>query len=290
MRSIRVHLPGGTTHVGRVVDLRDEAVDADALRRSILGGLPAEPDAPRTVCPAPSPPWPFVGRIAPGASFDRRGALATLARVRGHAAPEERSLSAVEAELAATTSPDPENLADARRRAAEAGAETDRLRERAATVRGRVEAVREAGGDVEAAEAELAETMTRLSEVATERVAARQRLDMLEARARTARDGREERMRLEDRAANLRRTVRRSLAAAVYGEFADAVAALPESFDAAAGEAPGEYEGSPVAAALAVARAASLRAPVVADAGVAAQFCGLGPFVRYLDAPVVVVR
>lgn len=289
MKPIRVHRPDGTTYVGRVVDLRDaDGVDADALRRSVLGGLPAEPGAPRVVCPAPSPMLPPVGRLSPSASFDRRGALVTLARVRGHAVPEERTLERVEAELADVTPPEPAALAEARRRAAAAGAETDRLRERAATIRGRVEAAREADGDVEAAEDELAETMTRLSEAATERAAARQRLDMLEARTRTARDRREERMRLEDRAANLRRSIRRSLAAAVYDEFADAVSALPAGFDAAAGGDPGAYDGPPVAAALAVARASSLRAPVVADAAVLAPFGGLVPFVRYLDAPVVV--
>jgi hypothetical protein len=287
---VRVHLPDGRTHVGPVVDLRDEAdaPDADALRRATLFGSPVPSDAPRVVAPRPSPVAPFVAHLARGASFDRRGALATLARVRGHVAPEERTLERVEREVAAATPPDPANLADARRRAAEAGAETDRLRERAATIRGRVEALRETDGDADSAEAKLAETMARLSEAATERVAARQRLDMLVDRTRSARDRREAQMRLEDRAANLRRAVRRSLAAAVYNDFADAVAALPEPFAAAAGDAPGGYEGPPVAAALAVTRAATFRTPVVADAALLDSFGGLAPFARYLDAPVVV--
>ncbi|QIB72910.1 hypothetical protein GL213_00380 [Halogeometricum borinquense] len=289
MRSIRVHLPDGTTHVGSVVDLRDADcdIDADDLSRSVRFGLPVERGYPRVISPPPSPVSPFVAHLAREISFDRRGALATLARSRGHVVPEERTLERVESELADVTPPEPADLADARRRAAAAGAETERLQERAAMIRGRVEAVREAGGDIDAAEAELAETMTRLSEVATERVAARQRLEMLEARARAARDGREERMRLEDRAANLERAIRRSLAAAVYDDFADAVAALPDSFDADAGDAPGEYEGPPLAAALAVTRVAPLCAPVVADADVLDPFCGLRSFVRYLDAPVV---
>ncbi|SFR33790.1 hypothetical protein SAMN04488124_0358 [Halogeometricum limi] len=221
-------------------------------------------------------------------SFDRYGALATLARTRGHTASEERTLAHVRDELAETAAPAPEDLTTARRRAAEAGAETERLRERAATIRGRLEATRDAGADAEAVERELEETMRRLSEVATERVAARQRLDVQETQARAARDSRERRMRLEDRIANLRRTIRRSLAETVYEEFGGAVTALPDAFDADAGDEPGGYDGEPVAAALAFARVAPLRAPVVVEATVAERFENAATLARYLRGPLVV--
>lgn len=290
-RPIRVRLPDGTLRVGPVVDLRgvEGAPDAAALRRAVRGGLPAEPAAPSVVRPAPTPVHPFVAHLSAGTPFDRRGALAALARVRGHDADGALTeLGRVREALAETAPAESSDLAAARRRAAEAGAETDRLRERVATIRGRVEATREAGGDADGVEAELAAAMARLSEVSTERVAARQRLDALETEARRARDGREERMRLEDRAANLERGVRRSLAAAVYDEFAAAVAALPPAFDADAGPAPDGFEGDPLSAALAVVRAAPLRAPVVVDAAVVDRFGGLADAVRYLSAPVVV--
>ncbi|MDS0295829.1 hypothetical protein [Halogeometricum luteum] len=280
-RPIRVRLPDGGLHVGPVVDLRgvETAPGAATLRRAVAGGLPAEPAAPSVVRPAPTPVHPFVARLSVGVSFDRRGALAALARLRGHdAGGALTELRRVREAIAETAPAESTDLAAARRRAAEAGAETDRLRERAATVRGRVEAAREVGGDaVEVAESDLSETMRRLSEAATERVAARQRLDALEAEARRARDSREARMRLEDRAANLERDARRTLAAAVRDAFAAAVAALPPAFDA-----------DSLSAALAVARAAPLRAPVVVDSAVVDRFGGLARAVRYLSAPVVV--
>lgn len=290
-RPIRVRLPDGSLHVGPVIDLRgvDTAPDAATLRRAVAGGLPAEPAAPSVVRPAPTPVHPFVARLAAGSSFDRRGALAALARVRGHdAGGALTELERVREAIAETTPAESSDLAVARRRAAEAGAETDRLRERVATIRGRVEATREVGGDADAAEAELAAAMRRLSEVSTERVAARQRLDALEREARRARDSREARMRLEDRAANLERDARRTLAAAVYDAFAAAVAALPPAFDADAGTEPGEFAGDPLSAALAVARAAPLRAPVVVDPAVVDRFGGLARSVRYLSGPVVI--
>ncbi|MDS0297468.1 hypothetical protein NDI76_01765 [Halogeometricum sp. S1BR25-6] len=290
-RPIRVRLPDGSLHVGPVVDLRrvEAAPDAATLRRAVAGGLPAEPAAPSVVRPPPTPVHPFVSHLAAGIGLDRRGALAALARLRGHDADGALAeLDRVRKAIADAAPAETADLAAARRRAAEAGVETDRLRERAATIRGRVEATRDTGGDVAAAETDLAETMRRLSEVATERVAARQRLAALEAEVRRSRDTREARMRLEDRAANLERDARRALAAAAYDAFAAAVTALPPTFDADAGTGPGEFDGDPLSAALAVARAASLRAPVVVDPTVVDRFGGLAPSVRYLSGPVVV--
>jgi hypothetical protein len=278
----------GDRYEGPAVDLRETTAGADALRRVVCGGLPAPPAAPRVVAPAPGPVHSFVAHLSSASPFDRRRALAAVARARGHDAPQADELADRRAELAALSPPEPADLTAARRRVAEAGAETDRLRERVATLRGRLNALRERGDDAAAVQADLTEAAARLSEVATERVAARQRLDLLEAEAREARDARAERMRLADRVANLDRAVRRSLAAAVYDAFADAVGSLPPSLAAEAGAEPGEFEGPGTAAAVATARVAPLRAPVVVDAEVAAAFGGPVATSDFLDAPVLV--
>ncbi|WP_455325163.1 DUF7856 family protein, partial [Halopelagius longus] len=56
----------------------------------------------------------------------------------------------------------------------------------------------------------------------------------------------------------------------------------------AAGEEPGDYDGPAVAAALAVARLADVRAPVVVSPAVAAAFDGPRPASDFLRAPVLV--
>jgi hypothetical protein len=114
---------------------------------------------------------------------------------------------------------------------------------------------------VAAAEAAYRDAVRELSEVETERIAGEQRLARLREVARETRDERDRRLRLEDRVANLERRVRLSLAQSVYGEFAAAVDRLPGA--GAAGDAPGEYEGPPATAALAVVRVADTAAPVV---------------------------
>lgn len=114
---------------------------------------------------------------------------------------------------------------------------------------------------VAAAEAAYQDAVRELSEVETERIAGEQRLARLREVAREARDERDRRLRLEDRVANLERRVRLSLARSVYEEFAAAVDRLPGA--GTAGDAPGEYDGPPATAALAVVRVARLSAPVV---------------------------
>lgn len=290
----RVRLPSGETFSGRVIDLResDDAVTAEAVCRAVRFGRPVLVEAPEVVSPSPGPVHGYVARLERGTAFDRRGALATLARSRGHAAPADGELAAVRAELDSIRPPPSADVEAARRRVAEAGAETERLRERVATLRGRLSAHRERNGAtddaVAEAEAELSEATTRLSEVATDRIAARQRLELLESEAREARDERERRLKLEDEAGNLERAVRRSLAASVYDDFSSAVAALPDPFDAAAGDEPGEYDGPAAAAAVAVARLADVRAPVVVSPPLAAAFGGPRPAGEFLRAPVVI--
>ncbi|MUV57895.1 hypothetical protein [Halogeometricum sp. CBA1124] len=93
MKPVRVHLPDGRTHVGPVVDLRDEAdaPDADALRRATLFGSPVPADAPRVVAPDRRPSRRSSRISRPGRRRPPRCAGDACAR-RGHVAAAERTL------------------------------------------------------------------------------------------------------------------------------------------------------------------------------------------------------
>jgi hypothetical protein len=271
---------GETARSGEAVDATDLTVAPAALARAAAGEAV---DGVCLDCPEPGPLHDRVGVVREGAGPPLRGALAAAARSLGEGAPERARLERVRARLADEEPPDL-GLAAARRRAAAAGEEEVRLRERVATLRGRVDALEDAGATEARREAEtaLAETTRRLTEAETERIAAEQRLDGLERRARELRDRREERLALEDRAANLARAARAHLAETVYDRFRAAVAALPGDGDA--GAAPGDYEGDPTLAALAVVRVAAPEAPVVVATD---RLGGAARTADRLDAPVV---
>ncbi|SDL96823.1 hypothetical protein SAMN04487949_0343 [Halogranum gelatinilyticum] len=277
------------------VDLRDEDVAPDtvlaavrgererppSLRHGRLSGFehtetPETPDAP----PIPEIPasHDVLGHVDGDLQPSLRVWLAAAARSVGREPPQRAAYDDVRAALDDLVVPDVD-VAAARRRVAEAGAEEARLREELATLRGRLQARRETDAPTEGVAAELAETATRLSEVETERVAAEQTLDRREAAAREAREKREQQLELEDRAANLRRAMRESLAAAVAPAFADAVASVAavdclsvavETPPPTEGIAdPGAYDGPDALAQLAAVRVADLDTPVVVSAAVA---------------------
>jgi len=273
--SIRVD---GATYRGRTIDL-GTGLPATAVVSAIRGEDP-DPWVEAT-CPRPAPVHDHVGHVAPSVPFSLRAALAAAARSRGETAPQRPALESARERLAELTPPEAD-LADARRRVATAGASESQLRERVATLRGRLQAVRDVGGDVDPVRTELQAAIEELTEVETERIAAEQALEMAERDARSVRDRREERLRLEDRVANLERDARRSLAASVYEEFAAATAVLPGA--AAAGDAPGEFEGETLTAMLAVARVADVDAPIVVESG---PFDSAAGAADALDAPVV---
>lgn len=255
----------------RAVDLRGSGVDPGTVLRAIR-----DPDDDRVGCPEPAPVHGAVGHVD-GTVGSRRRVLAAVARARGSTAPQADELAAVREELAALEA-ESTGTAEARAALAEAGAERDRLRERAATLRGRIQARSEAGLPVDGARDELAEVAARLSEVETERVAARQRLDAARRRAREGYDARERRLELQDRVGNLERAARRHLAE----ELRPAVERALEDFPGTGPDAdPAAVDG--VAFGHAAARLAPLSAPCVVTAG---------PFdataaAAYLDAPVV---
>ena len=289
-RAVRLRFPDGTELAGPVVDLRgiDAGVSPAGVRDAIRSGCPTRPGRPTVHAPPPTRVHAHVAHLTPGASVDRRAALAAVGAATGIDTPHDADLAAVKASLRAVSVPavDDAELRAARRRAAAAGSETDRLRERVATLRGRVVARREDGADDAAAEAEasLSEATRTLSEASTERVAATQRLATLKERARRARDAREERLRLQDRAGNLRRARRAALADAVTSEFREARARIGSVL----GARPGTSPDAGLRDALAVAVVAPLRAPVVVAPDVVTALGGADAAFERLDAPLVI--
>ncbi|MFC6787017.1 hypothetical protein ACFQFH_14365 [Halobaculum halobium] len=250
-------------------------------------------------------------------------ALAAAARGRGrdHRADDDRErlrseLDAVSATLDAAGDAS-EALASARRRAAAADSDVERLRERAATLRGRLTQAREGTGPtsadlgrsgdpadsadpdgdaatVESLRDDFAAATRALTEAETERVAAEQALARATERSRSVRDARERRLRLRDALANRRREARRDLARAVYPAFSDAISAFRSDVAGHAGDpvsggigdGPGEFEGDAV-----VAHAAAVRIARRSDPVVVAADCFPGREVarEWLGSPVVFV-
>ncbi|AXG08685.1 DUF7856 family protein [Haloplanus rubicundus] len=269
----------GRSYEGRVIDLTGTDVSAATAVESV-----GATDPPIHVdCPVPGDAHEHVRRLPPE-TFDRRAALAAAARALGHASPARSALDEARSELADLSAPSVDVDA-ARRRVAETGEKEERLRERVAELRGRLQARREIDADTTAVEAQLNEATSRLAEAETERIAAEQALERAEAVARDARDSRERRLELEDRVANREREIRRDLAAAVWDRFRAAIRSVPGT--ATVGAAPGTYDGDRVTAALAVARLAPLDAPVVVDG--LDRIDGAEAAASILEAPVIYI-
>lgn len=268
----------GAVRTGRAVDCRPLAVDGRALVRAIRGAA-----SPATVrAPPPTPVHEYVGYVREGVSVSVRAALAAVARRRGATAPQDDELAAVEASLSELDPPEVDLAGPRERLAAAADAEVDRLREEVAARRGALQARDCADAEPRRGDDRLSEAIAELTEAETERAAARQAFERARREARRARDVRRRRLRLQDRAANLRRAAREHLAAGLRAEFVDAVAAAPGE-----GRVPGApvtFEGDPVTAALAVARLADYRAPVVVTAD---RFETPAAAARLLDGPVM---
>lgn len=287
----------GATHTGRALDLRDrrepEAADSGALAASLspetVGAAVRTDgeavDGVTVACPSPGEVHAHVGVVDPDISLAVRTALAAAARSRGLSAPHDDDVASVQAELAALDVPGkdgdgtPSSRASrARRRLAGTDADVERLRERVATLRGRLQAARDAGRDAADVEADLAEATRALSEAETERAAAREALARAERRVREARDARERRRRLQDRVANLERAARAHLVAELRPSYEAALASL-------LGGSPADpFAVDPVEGALAIGRVADLRAPVVLDCD---RFASVRAAADWLGAPVI---
>lgn len=218
----------------------------------------ADPDVHVSVSAADPPLlYEHVGCLRPGMGLRTRTALARAARTLGLRTPYDDELSAARESLADLTATD-ENETDARETVAAAESETERLRERVATARGRLLARRENDLDPTPAAEALADAITDLSEAETREAAARQSLERDRESRRARRDRQERRFRLEDRVANLERRARARLVEDVREQYVDALEALPGE---TAYEDP--FAVDPVPAALAIVRVADTSAPVV---------------------------
>ncbi|GGJ12673.1 hypothetical protein GCM10008995_23170 [Halobellus salinus] len=296
--AVLVRLPDGSTFEGPVVDLRgaDADISPAAIRDAIRTGCPTRPDRPTVHAPLPTRVHRHVCHLAPGITVDRHAALAAVGAARGVDTPHCTDLGGVKQSLRKLSVPtvDSADLRAARRRAAAAGSATERLRERVATLRGRVEARRDDGTEsrddgVAEAEAALSEATRELSEASTERVAAAQRLAALEERARQARDTRENRLRLEDRAENLRRARRATRADAVEPAFHDARSRVESALNGRSGALDGGVTATATLCdALAIAAIAPLCAPVIVDPEVATALGGPDATATRLNAPLVI--
>lgn len=269
----------GSASRGRVVRL-PQSVDPETVARAVRTG-PDGSGSLSVVARAPHPVHERVGCLRPGMAVRTRTALAEAARARGYRTACDAALERARERLAEVDAGDVET-ADARKDVAAAAADTDRLRERVATIRGRLQARSEHDTDTEPASERLEAAARELSEVETTAAAARQTLDRKRREAREVRDTLEARMRLEDRVANLERQARAALVDRVRGAYATAVADAPGGPDDPAD--PFDVDG--LTAAMAVARVADFDAPVVVacdrfESGRAAS--------RWLGAPVVQV-
>ena len=212
-----------------------------------------------------------VGVIAPGLSFSRRAALVATARSLGVTTSVDEPIRETEAELRSLSEPVPPR-AELRRRVAETAADLETKRERVAALRGRLRATDDAS-----TEAEYRDAVRALSEAETEHTAAREALSAARDRARTARDVRERRLRLEDRLENLERTARSELVSVVSPAIDAAISVLPTrdpaSFD----------EADSISAALALVRVARIETPVTLACR---RFPDRDSAERWLEAPV----
>jgi len=292
---------GEVVRCGRALEVRAQTA-ATTLARAVRERADNNARV-AVVADEPGPAHEYVGCIRPAMGVRTRTALAAAARSRGIGTPHDAALAEAREELATVERQHETGTANERAHHREAAAaatgETERLRETVAAARGRLQARREQGLDPTPAAEELAAAVERLSEAETEAAAARQRLDTVRERARTRRDTREKRFRLEERVANLERRARTHRREQVHDEYVAALERVPgvpgrdDSREGDNGNADpwgadlwgaDPWGADPVARALAVARVAALSAPVVLACD---RFGSADAAADWLDAPVI---
>lgn len=230
----------------------------------------------RVVCSEPSALHEHVGRIVPGMALKRHTALAVAARSRGLSAQQDEEHDRIQ-ERISELSMSRIDTATARKRLAEMTDEIDRQRERVARLQGQAKALQERTGQQKReTDRELQRAMQKLSELETERAAAEQALERARKRQRQLHDRHDERLALEDRAANLARAARRHLCNQLRDEFERAIESVPGTTD--------RPDDDPVTAALAIARVGELSAPVVIECD---RFDTAPAATDWLNAPVI---
>ncbi|WP_181693008.1 hypothetical protein [Natronomonas sp. LN261] len=203
-------------------------------------------------------------------SLSRQDALVAAARSVGIETSVDAELRTLRTELETLPETVPSRI-EARRRVAETASELEAKRERVATLRGWMQAAAD-----DAIAAEYRSAIRTLSEAETEHAAAREGLAAVRRRARTARDARNRRLRIEDRLGNAERTARRELREAILPRVDAAVSELP-------GNTVGGYDDTDaVSAALALVRAGRTERPIVLACG---RFPDRDTAERWLGAP-----
>jgi hypothetical protein len=258
----------------------DQSVDGASVVTAVRGETAESPIAVHA--PEPEPVHDHVGYLHPEMGLRTRTALAKAERSRGQTTPYDDDIEAVqERRESLSVETEAESLRTRREAVAAKSAETAQIRERVATLRGKLQAARDHGEDPEQITQELEAAIQELSEIETAEAAARQRLDRARQAARERRTERERIQRLEDRLRNLHRQARSHLVEAATDRFEAAVAAVPGSDEPA-----DPFEADPVTAGLAIARIAAIDAPLVVGCD---RFESPRAAHEWLDAPVLKV-
>ncbi len=242
---------------GQAIDLRENAIGPETVRTAI-----ADPSAVDRVTIHAAPPgavWKRLGVLRAGKSYPIRAALAASARALGYTAPQDDQLRQLRSEVAAID-PAATSITAQRRQVATID-DPQALVERVEALRGRVQARRANGEDPGQLLDELRRAAAELADRTTALTAAREELTNARKELRAARDHMEDRLALNDRIANLEREARQHLATAIEPQFRRALSSVPGSCQL--GDAPWRISGDHVTAALAIARLAPIRAPVV---------------------------
>ncbi|MEE6209751.1 hypothetical protein U3A55_06255 [Salarchaeum sp. III] len=235
---------------GLAVDLRGRDIDPNPLLAAIR-----DPRDDRVRCRRPGPAHAHIGYLGPKTPAPDATVLAAVAASRG---------------LEPAAGAPPADSAAERRAVAAATADVVALRERVERASGRLEALRDLDTDTEEAAADLRRATLELTDAETERVAAEQRLDAAESRLRRERNARESGLRRADARHNHPERAAAARAALARPLVDRARAAVPDW----------------KANALAAARAARTRAPVIVENG---PFRRAAQAAACLGAPVVLL-
>lgn len=240
--------------------IRDgKAIDARVPPRATASGTVGDPGNGSTPGPPRRPAaYDVLGPVG-GAGETARRLLAAAARTRGLTTPHDGEIHRLEDRLESLDVPGTDTAA-AKRELADASRDEAALRERIAELRGRLRTERELGEPTEETADELAAAAAELSEASTDRIAAEQALESAERQARSVRNARDRRLKLQDRLENRRREARAFLADALAGEYEAAVDRIQPLVG---GKATGASDAETGLAAVAV---AELEVPVVIDA------------------------
>lgn len=270
---------------GHAIDLTDHQVDARTLLAAIRDDGLENDRTIEITCPPPGPVYGHLGRIRPGMQLRTRTALAAVARSRGLRAPQDEERVAIEERLSELVLPDAaDELDEIHKQVAETSEDIDRLRERVARLQGKADAHRETESEMETLTS-LQNALRELSEVETERAAAKQRLERMRKRQRLVHDVQVERFELEDRAANLKRDARRFLVTKLTPSFEATVDAVQERVPGGGGRFAGSaFDADPVSEALALARLAAIETPIILECD---RFDSVEAAADWLDLPVI---